>query len=74
MELACLVEDFLHAPYLPILESDFDPMGMHRRIGQDSLHNAFGELTGSLMLFEHNSNPCPGLNVITSGWIHQGVS
>jgi hypothetical protein len=71
---ALLLRNHLDSPDRPAGQADFDAMGMGWGFSQDILNKPFGELTGSLVLFQDDEDPLAGFDLVSingfpDGWI-----
>ena len=57
------LHDFFDAANNTIFQHDFDAMRMSRRFCEDSLDDAFGQLSGALVLLFDNPDSHAGLNI-----------
>jgi hypothetical protein len=63
-------DDLFDTPYLSILQTDLDAMRVVRGLGENILHNAFGEFTCTLILFQDNKDSASGFDIGAGLSIH----
>jgi len=64
------LHDLFHPSYLPIRQTDLDPMRMIRRFRQDIFDNTPGQFASALILFQDNQHGHTWLDVCAGLSIH----
>jgi hypothetical protein len=66
-----LFQNLLHPADNSVLQHDFDPVRMIGRLGEQLLHDAFGQRSCALVLFFDHANAKPRLHVRANSSVHR---
>jgi hypothetical protein len=64
--------DLFYPPDLTGGEFDLDPVGVKRRFGEESLHDAFGEFSGTLVVLLYDRNVLSRSDIVSLASVHGG--
>jgi hypothetical protein len=65
-----LFDDRLNPAHLAINQADLDAVGVSGAVGEKLNYNAFGHLTGELIMFFNDHHPRSGLDFFACGYWH----